>query len=112
MIEAKNCNLLQFQKLHGKLNDFANLCPLAKGFRAHQNEFLKTLQLDENITVDIPKDVKTELKFWSNCINAAENGFPIPNLTEDAPFSQQKFFLTLQEPVSSLKTTEAQPRSS
>jgi hypothetical protein len=64
MIEAKNCNLLQFQKLHGKLNDFTNLCLLTKGFRAHQNEFLKTLQLDENKIVDIPKDVKTELKFW------------------------------------------------
>jgi hypothetical protein len=92
MIEAKNCNLLQFQKLHGKLNDFANLCPLTKGFRAHQNEFLKTLQLDENKIVDIPKDVKTEVKFWSNCINAAENSFPIPDLTEDAPFFATEVF--------------------
>jgi hypothetical protein len=92
MIEAKNCNLLQFQKLHGKLNDFANLCPLAKGFRANQNEFLKTLQLDENKIVDIPKDVKTELKFWSNCIHAAEKGFPILDLTKDAPFSAIEIF--------------------
>jgi hypothetical protein len=117
MIEAKNCNLLQFQKLHGKLNDFANLCPLTKGFRAHQNEFLKILQLDENKIVDIPKEVKTELKFWSNCINAAKNGFPIPDLTEDAPFfAIFEFSRTPREPrfqtPNSSKTTRVQPRLS
>jgi hypothetical protein len=92
LLDADNCNLLQFQKLHGKLNDFANLCPLTKGFRAHQNEFLKLLQLDEDKFVSIPKNVKTELKFWSNCINAAENSFPIPDLTEDAPVFAVKIF--------------------
>jgi hypothetical protein len=92
MLDSDRSNLLQFQKLHGKLNDFSNLCPLTKGFRAHQTEFLKLLQLDEEKFVPIPKNVKTELKFWFNCINAAENYFPIPDLTEDAPVFAVKIF--------------------
>jgi hypothetical protein len=92
ILESENCNLLEFQQLHGKLNDFNNLCPLTKGFRGNQIEFLKDLQLDENKCVKIPKEVKTELKFWMNCIRAAETGFPIPNLIEDPPVFRTEIF--------------------
>jgi hypothetical protein len=92
MLESENCNLLQFQKVHGKLNNFCNLCPLTKGFRAQQNEFLKNLQKVEPQFQKIPKEVKKELKFWMNCIRAAESTFPIPDLTEDPPALRTEIF--------------------
>ena len=39
-LSSNNCNLLDFQKLHGKLNDFTQLNIFLKGFKFHQNKFL------------------------------------------------------------------------
>ena len=41
----KECtNLLEFQKLYGKINDFAQLVIFLKGFRFHQNKMLQKLR--------------------------------------------------------------------
>jgi hypothetical protein len=75
--------------------------------------FKKTSQLNENKIVDIPKDVKTELKFWSNCIHSAEKGFPIPDLTEDAPFfATEIFFRRCGSRFFKLKIHRRRPRRS
>ena len=82
----KSCsNLLEFQKLHGKINNFAQLAIFLKGFRFYQNRFLQMFDNNTNVTIDIPADVKTELTIWLKCIIDNVNGFPIPLITEEIP---------------------------
>ncbi len=40
VLRTAACDLLTIQKLHGKLNDFAQMLPFAKGFRFHLLEML------------------------------------------------------------------------
>ena len=78
-------SLLKFQKLQGKINDFAQIGIFLKGFRFFQNNFLQTFENNNKITLDIPDKLKSELKIWLKCILNSKNGFPIPLITENIP---------------------------
>ena len=78
-------NLLEFQKLQGKINDFAQLAIFLKGFRFHQNKMLQKFEGNEKINNVIPKELKNELKIWLKCIIDIEHSFPIPFITEEIP---------------------------
>ena len=84
-LKKSHSNLLEFQKLQGKINDFAQLAIFLKGFRFYQNRFLQMCDNNTNVTIDIPADVKTELTIWLKCIIDNVNGFPIPLITEEIP---------------------------
>ena len=84
-LKRSRSNLLEFQKLHIKINNFAQLAIFLKGFRFYQNRFLQMFENDINVTIDIPADVKTELTIWLKCIIDNVNGFPIPLITEEIP---------------------------
>ena len=92
ILSKKECNLLEFQKLHGKLNDFTQLNIFLKGFKFHQNNFLASLN-DKVSAKTIPKEVKKELKIWSKCIIDTANGLPIP-LVVDLPPTQAITFIS------------------
>ena len=82
----KDCmNLLEFQKLQGKINDFAQLAIFLKGFRFHQNKMLQKFEGNEKRNNVIPKELKNELKIWLKCIIDIEHSFPIPFITEEIP---------------------------
>jgi len=44
-LEKNSCTLLDLQKLHGKINDFAQMCPFVKGFKFHQNKMLQEFEI-------------------------------------------------------------------
>ena len=78
-------NLLEFQKLHGKINDFAQLAIFLKGFRFFQNKFLQQFDNNTNISLPIFSELKSELTIWFKCITDSKKGFPIPIITENIP---------------------------
>ena len=92
-LKRSRSNLLEFQKLHIKINNFAQLAIFLKGFRFYQNRFLQMFENDINVTIDIPADVKTELTIWLKCIIDNVNGFPIPLITEEIPLFFIEIFL-------------------
>lgn len=83
--ESKNCKLLLFQRLHGKLNDFAQLCVALKSSRFQQNKFLQTFAATDAGELAIPTLLKEELMVWENCISSSGNGLPIPTIIENPP---------------------------
>ena len=87
--ESSSCNLKTFQKVHGKLNDFAQLCICLKSFRYHQNKFLKKFAEQETVLLEVPDLVKKELLIWWN-LSAAE-GLPIPEIMENPPLKHLIF---------------------
>jgi len=79
-LSSENISLLNFQKLHGKLNDIIQLNTFLKGFRFHQNKFLSDFAENDSINLKIPASLKKELYVWANCIKDTKNGLPIPDL--------------------------------
>ena len=78
-------NLLGFQKVHGKINDFAQMTIFLKGFRFFQNKFLQTFNNDTDVFLPIPENLKSELKIWYKCLIDNKQGFPIPLITDNIP---------------------------
>jgi hypothetical protein len=85
------CTLLQFQKLHGKLNDFAQMCIFLKGFKFHQNKFLRELHTSNNKQLLLPVLVRNELRIWAKCIMYAAKGLPIPRINLNPPLIHLSF---------------------
>jgi len=84
-LKQQNCTLLELQKLHGKINDFAQICPFVKGFRFHQNKALQEFEVSNINSITISSELKTELNIWKNCIADSAHSFPIPNLGTEIP---------------------------
>ena len=84
-LKKSNSNLLEFQKLHGKINDFAQLAIFLKGFRFHQNNFLQKFEENNTVSLAIPAELKKELNVWLKCIIDNAHSFPIPLITEEIP---------------------------
>jgi hypothetical protein len=81
----------KFQKIHGKLNDFGQMCPFLRGFRFHENRFLQALAKKETDSKVIPMELRRELTVWAKCLMAAKSGFPIPLKQEQPPLYPYKF---------------------
>ena len=84
-LDKSHSSLLVFQKLHGKINDFAQIAIFLKGFRFFQNKFLQQFENNTEISLPIPLDLKAELLVWFKCIVDSKMGLPIPTITENIP---------------------------
>jgi hypothetical protein len=78
VLTSNTCTLLQFQRLHGKLNDFGQMCTFLKAFRFHQTAFLQQWASTTSTVIPLPPQLKTELAIWGKCLLYAKDGFPIP----------------------------------
>jgi hypothetical protein len=90
-LDNQHCTLHQFQKLHGKLNDFAQLCVFLKGYRYHQTLFLQRWASTSIIRMPIPLSLRVELQVWGKCLLANADGFPIPAQALHPPLSPRTF---------------------
>jgi hypothetical protein len=88
---GRTCTLKETQILHGKLNDFAQMCRFMMGFRFHLIELLSGFENDENRRKIIVSRLKKDLWVWKKCIMASKNGLPIPDPDRGPPFSAIKF---------------------
>jgi hypothetical protein len=91
-LKQDKCTLLELQKLHGKINDFAQICPFVKGFRFHQNKTLQEFEISNSKHITISLDLKKELNIWKNCIADSVNSYPIPNLSTEIPIFYKENF--------------------
>ena len=76
-LTAKTCKLKEAQTLHGKLNDLAQMLPFAAGFRFNLLELLREFGGDESGRRLVKGELKQDLMFWANCIEAARSGLPL-----------------------------------
>ncbi len=91
VLNQPNCSQLLFQKLHGKLNDFAQMCIFMKGFKFHQNKFLREFHASNCKQLPLPTLVKQELYIWTKCIQQSKTGFPIPTIRLTPPLCHMTF---------------------
>jgi hypothetical protein len=89
--DGKDCSLLQFQKLHGKLNSFRQLFIFLKGFRFHQNKFLKEFASKNCTKLAITEALKREIWVWAKVLMEPNQNFPIPDLTKNPNVFAKKF---------------------
>ena len=87
----KTCTLIDFQKLHGKLNDFGQMNTFSKGFKFNQNAFLKQFETEKTWQLHIPENLRKELDIWEKMIIEAMNGQKIPEIIKSTPFICEKF---------------------
>ena len=90
-VQKSSCSLLEFQKLHGKLNDFAQMHRFMKGFKFNQNNFIKSFQNNTNERKQIPVETKLELTIWEKNLLMCENGMAIPVINKYTPFVCKHF---------------------
>ena len=87
----KVCTLLEFQKLHGKLNDFGQMNIFCKGFKFNQNSFLRKFEVEKTLQLEIPKNLRKEIDIWEKMIIDAIEGQKIPEIIRGTPFVCEKF---------------------
>ena len=90
-LNKSHCTLLEFQKLHGKLNDFCQMHSFARGFKFSQNSFLKEFEARKTTYLLIPNPLKKELLTWLKMVRGAEKGQKIPMNVKNTPFIVEKF---------------------
>jgi len=83
--KLESCPLHLFQSLHGKLNDFAQMCTFLKGFRFLQNKQLQDYAKHNVNTLPVPTALKDELYIWYRCITDTKRGLPIPETVKHPP---------------------------
>jgi len=71
-------SLQDLQKLIGTLNDIGQMCPFLRGFRQPLHLLLVSFHDDPDILLDIPTEVRADLRIWATAINSAASGMPIP----------------------------------
>ena len=79
VLSSEKVSLLDFQKLHGKLNDIIQLNTFLKAFWYHQNRLLKDFAEKNCTELKIPENLRKELFVWINCIKNTSEGLPIPD---------------------------------
>jgi hypothetical protein len=87
---ANTISLLDFQKLHGKINAFANMFVFLKGFRYHQAAFLRKFAETKCQFLLIPDELKKEIWIWTKVL-LTSNCYPIANLTANPSLYVKKF---------------------
>jgi hypothetical protein len=76
-LETESVDLLQMQKLMGRLNDVCLMCPFLNGFKRPLNDALASLQLGEKPS-PLPAQAKKDLLIWAGFLTDPEKWNPIP----------------------------------
>jgi hypothetical protein len=78
-LTKKTCTLLEIQKLHGKLSDFAMSCDFMMGFRHHLIQQLGKFgdRGEPTKRMLIAESLKSDLWVWKKAVAASRLGFPI-----------------------------------
>jgi hypothetical protein len=87
----EKCPLRLFQSLHGKLNDFSQMCIFLKGFRFLQNKQLQQYAQQKVNTLPILPQLKEELYVWARCILDTQGGLPIPEMIKQPPLFPETY---------------------
>jgi len=90
-LKKTSSSLIEAQKLHGKLNDFGQMHTFSKGFKFHQNAFLKKFEKEKVCQLSIPDLLKIEMRIWLKMILNSENGQKIPTNVSSTPYVTEKF---------------------
>ena len=88
----RTCSLKEAQKLHGKLNDLAQMCEFMLGFRYHLIKLLAAFgdaKSDEQRLVTTP--LKADLAVWRAVLGTAYRGLPIPDPPCGPPITAMTF---------------------
>ena len=88
---SDSADLLTFQKLHGKLANFGQMCEFTKGFRFHFAQFFKAFENCRVTNQNIPQELKNDLKIWANCVAAASEKMPLSNPMHHPPLHALTF---------------------
>jgi hypothetical protein len=89
--KSETVNLLTMQKLLGRLNDIALMCPFLSAFRRPINELCTEAGRSASGTARVSDLVKNDLELWSAVIGDCAEGLPIPSLPVSVPLSHKSF---------------------
>ena len=87
----KSCNLREVQKVHGKLADFAQMCPFMKAFRYNLLELLRSFSGRQGERRLITAGVKADLEIWERAVVSTEGWIPIASQRGLPPLSSLEF---------------------
>ena len=76
--EGRRMNLLDMQKLMGRISDISQLCVFMTGFRGNLNKELGWFQNNPEKTKKLSKEAVKELWVWAGMLIKSER-YPIPN---------------------------------
>jgi len=87
----KVCRLKDVQALHGRLNNFAQMCEFMRGYRYNILALLRSFGGDEKITRLVPAQLRQDLNIWAKCVQSAVEGLPICDRAEHPPIARIEF---------------------
>ncbi len=88
---SEDSDLLNFQKLHGKLANFGQMCGFTKGFRFHFMKFFHGFEKQPGRKQKIPRELKDDLRIWANCVAAAGKRLPLATPMHHPPLQHATF---------------------
>jgi hypothetical protein len=79
------------QKLHGKLNQFAQVWEFMLGFRSNLMEQIRKFKGSETTKKLIPAPLQADLQIWAKTIVHAKFGMPIRDIFDEPPLYPVRF---------------------
>ena len=94
-LQAKNAihmDLKQTQELMGSVNDLAQMSPIMRFHKGTGNMFLAKFQGNENILLQVPADMKSDMGIIAKIAEKAKEGLPIAAEQGKPPLSTLVFY--------------------
>jgi hypothetical protein len=91
-LAKKTCTLLEIQKLHGKLSDFALSCEFMLGFRHHLIQLLGKFGNENSNSKRLILDrLKEDLWVWKKAVATSRLGLPLREIFGNPPLGKVCF---------------------
>ncbi len=91
-VNSSHLDLKQTQKLMGSVNDLAQMCPTLKFHKGSGNQFLSKFKGNENILLQVPKEMKADMLTAAKIADTARIGLPIADVSVAPPLSALTFY--------------------
>jgi hypothetical protein len=92
VISSSHISLKQTQEVMGSVNDFCQLNKFLKFFKSKGNSLLSAFNLNENILLPVPEELKKDLLIICKSAESAVTGLPIPDRKALPPMSTLVFY--------------------
>jgi len=88
---SKEMELKQMETLHGRLDNFGQMCPLLQAFKRPLNDFLASFKEDYDILLQVPEDMIRDLVVWGAAARASTTWMPVEKIISMPPLNTLKF---------------------
>jgi len=84
-------DLKQMEELHGRLDNFGQMCPFLQAYKRPMNDFLAAFNKNYSILLPVPTEMIEDLRVWGAAAMSSTSWSPIEDIVEMPPLDTIRF---------------------